>query len=518
LECITKNNLFVYVSKEELKIICDIFENCLKLLEDISSYLNNLQTFIPLRIDNSLIYMPVHRILAYSKIIYAKINNLIGEFKARIKRESHQSQKLSLNDKDIDKKFGEGVKYNQEVIDYLNGLTKQIHKMNAIDARDNLENMNRYEKSISLLGSCESLIPKISSEYLLYFIEKINSFRLQSMHNKELKKIWKIETLEKVNKLQNPPEDEDNGDDTSENKKDPEKDKIVIQKFHQNTINLISDFEKLILDNENKEYDDIIKNHPKELMKYYFCVLETSGYLNIELAFKALVDYQNSAVKKYFNEDVIKRYVNPKSRDWSTFALYNKSLTSFSFDCDFGDIYRTASLPESISNYRNYINEIPYYKNANENFYNSWNTDVKDFLPSNSAYFIFQMTEDKTLLYIGLMTIKDDRQVSYYIKRIVLNRDINQKIDDMIQTIKTLKHILIKTVIVTDEEMEKLFLEQNDKINKILFDLENNLTQEIKDAFKDINDIINPVILETEEESKPNPKDKKAPAKKTSSR
>ena len=43
-------------------------------------------------------------------------------------------------------------------------------------------------------------------------------------------------------------------------------------------------------------------------MKYYFCVLETSGYLNIELAFKALVDYQNSAVKKYFNEDVIKRY------------------------------------------------------------------------------------------------------------------------------------------------------------------------------------------------------------------
>lgn len=514
LECITKNNLFVYVSKEELKIICDIFENCLKLLEDISSYLNNLQTFIPLRIDNSLIYMPVHRILAYSKIIYAKINNLIGEFKARIKRESHQSQKLSLNDKDIDKKFGEGVKYNQEVIDYLNGLTKQIHKMNAIDARDNLENMNRYEKSISLLGSCESLIPKISSEYLLYFIEKINSFRLQSMHNKELKILWKTETLEKVNKLQNPPEEEENEDETSENKKDPEKDKIVIQKFHQNTINLISDFEKLILGNENKEYDDILKNHPKELMKYYFCVLETSGYLNIELAFKALVDYQNSAVKKYFNEDVIKRYVNPKSRDWSTFALYNKSLSSFSFDCDFGDIYRTASLPESIFNYRNYINEIPYYKNANENFYNSWNTDVKDFLPNNSAYFIFQMTEDKTLLYIGLMTIKDDRQVSYYIKRIVLNREINQKIDDMIQTIKTLKHILIKTVIVTDEEMEKLFLEQNDKINKILFDLENNLTEEIKNAFKDINDIINPVILETEEEAKPNPKDKKAAAKK----
>ena len=64
------------------------------------------------------------------------------------------------------------------------------------------------------------------------------------MHNKELKKVWKIETLEKVNKLQNRIEEEEN-ENSENNNKDPEKDKIVIQKFHQNTINLISDFEKL---------------------------------------------------------------------------------------------------------------------------------------------------------------------------------------------------------------------------------------------------------------------------------
>ncbi len=33
--------------------------------------------------------------------------------------------------------------------------------MNAIDARDNIKIMNRYENSISLLEFCESLIPKI---------------------------------------------------------------------------------------------------------------------------------------------------------------------------------------------------------------------------------------------------------------------------------------------------------------------------------------------------------------------
>ena len=113
LSCLIKNNTFVFVTKEELDIICEIFKKCLNILEDSSQYLNKLQTYIPLRIDNSIIYMPIHRIIAYGKILYSKINNLIGEFKTRIKNESYQSQQLSLNDKDINSKFKEGVKFNQ---------------------------------------------------------------------------------------------------------------------------------------------------------------------------------------------------------------------------------------------------------------------------------------------------------------------------------------------------------------------------------------------------------------------
>ena len=57
IECLIKNNLFVFIKKEELGIICEIFGRCLTILEETSSYLNKLQTYVPLRIDNSIIYM-----------------------------------------------------------------------------------------------------------------------------------------------------------------------------------------------------------------------------------------------------------------------------------------------------------------------------------------------------------------------------------------------------------------------------------------------------------------------------
>ena len=96
----------------------------------------------------------------------------------------------------------------------------------------------------------------------------------------------------------------------------------------------------------------------------------------------------------------------------------------------------------------------------------------------------------------------------------MLTRGTNEIIDDMIQTIKTMKHVLVKTVIVTDAELENLFKEQNEKINKIIYDLENNMDKEISSAFKAFNDIINPEIKEDEETSDPKAKDKKAAAKK----
>ena len=229
--------------------------------------------------------MPIHRIIAYGKILYSRINNLIGEFKTRIKKESFTSQKLSMNDKDIATKFEKGVKYNQEVIDYLNNLTEKINEVNNIDQRDDIENLNRYEKSISLLNSCESLIPKVSSEYLIYFIEKINSFRLQAKHMNELKEIWDEKTIEKIKDLANPPQNLE--EDKNNEEEQPKKEGIKMGHFHQTVINITTQFEKEIKYNEKNLFNDIIKINPLPMAKYYFNVLETTGYLNLELSFKS---------------------------------------------------------------------------------------------------------------------------------------------------------------------------------------------------------------------------------------
>jgi hypothetical protein len=103
------------------------------------------------------------------------------------------------------------------------------------------------------------------------------------------------------------------------------------------------------------------------------------------------------------------------------------------------------------------------------------------------------MNEDKSILYLGLMT-NIEKEVKYYIKRIMLTRGTNEIIDYMIQTIKTMKHVLVKTVIVTEAELENLFKEQNEKVSQIINDLENNIDEEITSAFKSFNEIINPEI------------------------
>ena len=202
-------------------------------------------------------------------------------------------------------------------------------------------------------------------------------------------------------------------------------------------------------------------------------------------------------VKHYFNTEVINRYVASETSDWPLFSEYHCALREFSFNSQFEKIYHSIELPKSISDFKKAVNEIPYYKAANSDFYDSWE-EVKELLPNNSAYFIVQMNTDKSILYLGLMTLIE-REVKYYIKRIILNTKANENIDNLIQVIKTIKHILVKTVIVTEQELDKLFKDQNEKIKNIINDLENNIDENITSAFKEFNNIINPEIKEDED-------------------
>ncbi|MCQ2815670.1 MAG: hypothetical protein MJ252_00240 [archaeon] len=542
-----KTNLFTFISKEELGIVCEIFSEILTSLDKISSFISQEQTYIPFRVDNSIAYLPLHSMLAYSKIVYAMINNLIGEFKNRIRQESFKRETLSMDDPETAKKFGEGVKYNQTVIDYLNTLTKEIKRIEMIDKRDDKENINRYEKSISLLVSCENLIPSNSNEYLIYQIEKINSFRLQANYLKELKYIWDKDVIEQIKALSNPPLEEEVKEapkeetkgkkitKSKENTKDlkeeikeekeeikeedkpkspqkKEENKTEIKPFHQQTINLISEFEKNILMDDSYKY--IIATHPKDMIKYYFNKIETSGYLNTELTFNSLCDYQNKKVQSYYM-DIIPKYLNPKSNDWSAFALENISESSYSFNSNNSDIYSSVSLPDSLKNYKQYLRDIPYYKSALNTSYCQWN-DVKQILPNNSSYLILEMNEDRTILYVGFMYTNDsERNFNYFIRRIPIDKETNKLLDDIIFKIRKEKYDLFKTAYPTNKEIETQFNLANESIIKIIQQLETEHPL-LKETLRELNEIINPEIPEEEDElantnAKQKDKAKKAP-------
>ena len=99
----------------------------------------------------------------------------------------------------------------------------------------------------------------------------------------------------------------------------------------------INELVSILVDNaikhsEKNSFVDIIKENPLPMSKYYFNVLETTGFLNLELSFKSLCDFQNYFVKNYFNTEVIKRYVASEISDWPLFCEYHYALREFSFN------------------------------------------------------------------------------------------------------------------------------------------------------------------------------------------
>jgi hypothetical protein len=492
---ISKNIQFTYISMEDLIILStEVLDKCLSYLFNAQSYLNELQTFVPARVENSVYYLPMHRLIGVIKIKYASVNNLIGEVKNKIRREKKMREIINIGEVNSNTNQGEKIPpQDQVVIDYLNSLTKEINKLTKEESETE---MNRYQKSIALLSSAESLLPPFSKEYISYFIEKINSLRLQSLEKKELKNIWDLSTLNIINNnVVNNPITGENNPNVNVVTTNTESNEYKILPFHQATLNLISEFEKeanyKLLSNTY-----YIPNF-RDFSKYFYNILESSGYLNIELSFKSLCDYQNMQVRNYFLE-VYERYSDPLSRDWVTLSSLNHSRTAFNSFNKSGLYSKTyvepISHPDSILNYHKYAWELPYVKNlfSYSNLSSTW-TDITNTLQSNTSYFVFQMNEERTILYLGFM-YNTNGNFSYEIKRIYLDNQTNKKLDEAIHTIKRLKHILIKTVIVTKEDLNKIYEEFNTHIKDIKNSLEYDLI--FSKSFKDLDMIINPVINE----------------------
>ena len=124
---------------------------------------------------------------------------------------------------------------------FINEINSELEKNNESNE------MNIYEKSLVLLNSCESLMNRDGLEYINYYIEKINSYRLQSIIYNELNDIWNIDLL--------------NDDILKDNK---------IKNFHQKTLNEISEFEKLI---EKGVFNSLGNLFNRENLKYHFIII-----------------------------------------------------------------------------------------------------------------------------------------------------------------------------------------------------------------------------------------------------
>lgn len=495
LEFLMNPNFFVHMNEDDLDLIKSILESNLNLIANSEKYLTDIQSYTPSRLDNSLITLPVHRLIGLLKIKYCVINNIMGSLNDRMRFFIKQKEKFSIkNSNSLDRRsiiklnsFKEnedheqnkieesfvdsrtGVKYNAAVINHLNELTKELHR---VEMENKGVEHSRFEVSISMLASCASLLPVDSKEYILYIVEYINSLRLQSKYNRELKNIWNPEILNAINEANKQ---------LIEGLTVNESDIFKIKTYHQQALNMINEFEKKINEKPKIFVSSIAKlKKSKENLIYYNILIETSGYLNVELTFKSISEYQNNFAKIYFSE-TIEKYLNSSSRDW---VALNSLKTAFSnFDYNIGSL----TYPDSINNLSKYVNELPFYKFLINPI--NW-TETKNILPNNSSYLIFQMTEDRSVLYFSYLYFLGgaEKKQEFYVKKILLDSEINKQIDNMINNIKKMKHSLIKSVMITADDIFKAY-EQYDIQIKSITDYFQSLFSEV---FDDLDKIINP--------------------------
>jgi hypothetical protein len=467
-ETLLTSHLLVYLSEEDIKLTLTILNITMEQLITIQDYVTNLQTFIPARIDNSIMYLPIHRLISVVKVRLAVINNTIGEYKKKLQKLIKQ-RKI---DSEIKARYESGVDYSERVIEFLDTMTKQIMKSERIENND----FSVFEKSIVLLNSCESLINKDSVEYINYYIEKINSLRLHASCKKELKSIWNNELYQNIQNVQMVPS---------------EGEVYKVKQFHQQALNLISEFEKLILDKPIL-FNSIFNTTNRENLKYFYYVLECSGYLNIELSFKSICDYQHQLIKILY-KTISSKYLHFSTRDWVLKAgLLNAKQ-------QFNSLVNSLNYPESIENMSKSYSELSYNKFITNN--PNW-IDIKNVLPTSSCYFVFQMTEDRSILYLGFLVINAERKAEYYLKKIPITHNINKLFDEKLGIIHTLKHTLVKSVIATNEELMKI----QDGYNILMKEILEYIEREFKEYWLDLDKIINPEVkIEETTDKKKNP-------------
>jgi hypothetical protein len=65
--------------------------------------------------------------------------------------------------------------------------------------------------------------------------------------------------------------------------------------------------------------------------------------------------------------------------------------------------------------------------------------DFKENLPSQTAYLILQLSDDKQNLYYGMLYINKDRKFSYYVSKITFSDYMREKLSNLVERLALIK-------------------------------------------------------------------------------
>lgn len=473
--CLDKNNKF---NDDSISYIESRLEKGAKLLLKAQDHITTQLSLLPIS-SNSLLAKvvshPLKRLLGIIKLRLAQANLEIGVFRSSLKAQ------ISV----------EGTDNKKAVDQFMELISKQI------DAQNKTVKVNPsiYEKSIVLLNNAMNLLEPKCSEYLECIVELARCKRLLAVEKKHIRSIWRQDAAE-INDALN---------------------------------------ESLIDDSKepDEEFEDINANYKEEAIKSFVEILsnpslmqriiahfdtgrnnllstlaleyaECKGNTNKEQSFASLALYQYAISRKELTECFFKA-CDSKHIDALRKLQVQRSKDEFK-------AYSSPEFPEFIlEEEKRLFEESNALKNINASF--NYTEEIKPNLPHSSAYLILQFSANMQQLYVGFSKINKEHKHEYFLTKLTLSDSIIDDLKQIKDRIQVLHNYMYKTPITIQEDLDIIERDAEEELLSILESTEDFL----KPVFSQINELINPVIVEAEAEGDvppPDPKKaKEAPAK-----
>jgi hypothetical protein len=342
-------------------------------------------------------------------------------------------------------------KLDKIVATFMDNITKQIDAQSATYNKQ----MNRYEKSISILYSALNLIHPHCAEYTEAQIEVTKNRRHLAMTKKHLRGQWRQDAVqvEEVN-MQIIMEEE--GKDRKETLEEKGLEGEVNDSFVDYKKEMLQAFVDLMNDQVGSDEKEGVSTYERVcsdigtgtncLSTFALEFAEARANLNKEQAFFYLALYQyaisrESLMKTYQDATTEQHRDERRKRAMSTIR----------------ELFSYMSSPILPKNYRKVEEDMMQQSKPLQILKSNFSIEhLKENLPCQSAYLNIQMTEDMQQLYVGYCQVNKERKTQYYVDKIALAPEKRTKLRDMVTQLNTLKVNMLKSPITIPEDLQEL--------------------------------------------------------------